>query len=103
MEEVVRQSPFVELAFVADMNGNVVASSANPEWVAEGTDATAVTAGLNAKERPWFQAVARDGRTVITPLYESLLTGERCFTVASPVRDAQRRAARGHGPRRQRP
>ena len=87
MEEVVRQSPFVELAFVADMNGNVVASSANPEWVAEGTDTSAVTAGLNAKERPWFQAVARDGRTVITALYESLLTGQRCFTVASPVRD----------------
>ena len=90
MEEVVRQSPFVELAFVADMNGNVVASSANPEWVPEGTETSTVTAGLNAKERPWFQAVARDGRTVITPLYESLLTGERCFTVASPVRD-------GHG------
>jgi len=89
MEEVVRQSPFVELAFVADMNGNVVASSANPEWVAEGTDTSAVTAGLNAKERPWFQAVARDGRTVITSLYESLLTGQRCFTVASPVRDAR--------------
>lgn len=87
MEEVVRQSPFVELAFVADINGNVVASSANPEWVAEGTDTSAVTAGLNAKERPWFQAVARDGRTVITALYESLLTGQRCFTVASPVRD----------------
>ncbi len=88
MEEVVRQSPFVELAFVADMNGNVVASSANPEWVAVGTDTSAVTTGLNAKERPWFQAVARDGRTVITSLYESLLTGQRCFTVASPVRDA---------------
>ncbi len=89
MEDVVRQSPFVELAFVADMNGNVVASSANPEWVAEGTETTSVTAGLNAKERPWFQAVARDGRSVITPLYQSLLTGERCFTVAAPVRDAR--------------
>jgi methyl-accepting chemotaxis protein len=89
MEEVVRQSPFVELAFIADTDGNVVASSANPEWVAEGTDTTAVTAGLNAKERPWFQAVARDGRTVITPLYESLLTGQRCFTVAAPVRDTR--------------
>ncbi len=87
MEEVVRQSPFVELAFVADVHGNVVASSANPEWVAEGTDTSAITAGLNAKERPWFQAVVRDGRTVITALYESLLTGQRCFTVASPVRD----------------
>ena len=33
LEEMVRQSPFVELAYVADMNGNVVTSAANPEWV----------------------------------------------------------------------
>jgi methyl-accepting chemotaxis protein len=88
LEESVRQSPFVELVYVADMNGNVVISAANPEWVGSGTQSSAVTAGVNAKDRPWFQAVLRDRRTVITPLYESLLTGERCFTVASPVRQA---------------
>ena len=88
IEEIVRQNPFVELAYVADMNGNVVTSAANPEWVGSDSRASAVTAGINAKDRPWFQAVVRDGRSVITPLYESLLTGERCFTVASPVRQA---------------
>ena len=96
LEEVVRQSPFVELAFVADVHGNMVASSANPEWVRRGHRAPAtVTVGLNAKDRPWFQAVARDRRTMITPLYDSLLTGERCFTVAAPVRDASGALARG--------
>ena len=88
LEEIVRQSPFVELAYVADMNGNVVASVASPEWMTADSRKSAVTAGINAKDRPWFQAVMRDGRTVITPLYESLLTGERCFTVVSPVRQA---------------
>ncbi|MBZ5589121.1 MAG: hypothetical protein LAO05_11220 [Acidobacteriia bacterium] len=88
IEETVRHSPFVELVYVADMNGNVVVSAANPEWVGSDSQSSAVTAGVNAKDRPWFQAVLRDGRTVITPLYESLLTGERCFTVASPVRQA---------------
>ncbi len=86
VEEIVRDSRFIELAYVADMEGNVVTSFANPEWVGAGKKASAITAGLNARERPWFQAVARDGRSVITPLYESLLTGERCFTVAAPVR-----------------
>ncbi len=84
MEDVVRQSPFVELAYVADTKGNVVASCANPDWVGAGRP-TLFSAGFNTRERPWFQAVLRDGRTVITPLYESLLTGERCFTVAAPV------------------
>ncbi len=88
LEESVKQSPFVELAYVADMNGNVVVSAANPEWVGAGAQPSAVTAGVNAKDRPWFQAVLRDERSVITPLYQSLLTGERCFTVASPVRQA---------------
>lgn len=88
LEESVRTSPFVELVYVADMDGNVVVSAANPEWVAADSQPSAVTAGVNAKDRPWFQAVLRDRRTVITPLYESLLTGERCFTVASPVRQA---------------
>ena len=86
LEEIVRQGPFVELAYVADMDGNVVASAANPEWVAADSQSSSVAAGINAKDRPWFQAVVRDGRSVITPLYESLLTGERCFTVATPVR-----------------
>ncbi len=86
VEEIVRESPFIELAYVADTDGNVVTSFANPEWVGTGEQVAAITAGLNARERPWFQAVTRDGRSVITPLYESLLTGERCFTVAAPIR-----------------
>ena len=88
LEEIVRQSPFVELAYVADMNGNLVSLAANPHWMSADSGNPGITAGINAKDRPWFQAVLRDGRSVITPLYDSLLTGEQCFTVASPARDA---------------
>jgi hypothetical protein len=31
--------------------------------------------------------VARDGRPVVTTAYDSLLTGDTCFTVAAAVHD----------------
>ena len=45
----------------------------------------AVSVGSGYAERPWFLAVRREERTAITPLYESLLTGDPCFTIASAV------------------
>jgi hypothetical protein len=48
-----------------------------------------VGVGQAYADRPWFQAVSREGRPVVTSLYDSLLTGERCFTVAGAVRDRE--------------
>jgi len=44
-----------------------------------------VAVGQAYVDRPWFQAVSRDGRTALTPLYSSLLTGDDCFTIAAAV------------------
>ena len=38
-------------------------------------------------DRPWFQSLARDEKTALTPLYQSLLTGDQCFTIAAAVVD----------------
>jgi hypothetical protein len=43
--------------------------------------------GESFADRPWYRAVARDGRPVVTTVYDSLLTGDTCFTVAAAVRD----------------
>ncbi|MFH1177181.1 MAG: methyl-accepting chemotaxis protein [Acidobacteriota bacterium] len=80
-------SPFVELAYVVDGAGNMQGFATQREGGAREVSAS-VTIGANFSERPWFQAVMRDHHTILTPLYDSLLTGERCFTVACPVRDA---------------
>jgi hypothetical protein len=47
-----------------------------------------VAVGASFADRPWFQAVSREGSAILTSLYDSLLTGEKCFTVATPIRDA---------------
>ena len=92
LADLVAAHPFVEVAYLADARGTMAAFSINREW-AGGRPSTHVTIGMNLQDRPWFQSVARDERPILTPLYDSILTGERCFTVAAPVRDQQGRFA----------
>lgn len=86
--QALKEHRFLEMAFVTDAEGNLVAFTPHPE-LRLSPDKLPITIGQNLAERPWFQAVMRDRRTTLTPVYTSLLTGQRCFTVATPVWDAQ--------------
>lgn len=88
LAELVSQHPFVEVAFLADGAGTMIAFSSNREWTG-GRTATHVSVGMALADRPWFATVVREGRPILTPMYDSLLTGDRCFTVAAPVRDTR--------------
>ena len=59
----------------------------NQELVGDQQLPGTVGVGQVYTDRPWFQAVARDERSAVTPLYESLLPGDQCFTIAGAVRD----------------
>ena len=84
LAELVRAHPWIELAYLVDGQGTMIAFASAA--AAEGTPHDAsVTLGTSYADRPWFKAVQRDRRTVLTPLYESLLTGQPCFTIAVPV------------------
>jgi len=88
--QTLKEHRFLESAFLTDPEGNLAAFTVNPELrLPEGGLPVAI--GQNLAERPWFQAVMRDQRTTLTPVYTSLLTGQRCFTVAAPVWDSQGR------------
>lgn len=86
LAELVARHPFVEVAFLADSRGVMAAFSVNREWTG-GRAASHVTVGMNLQDRPWFQTVVREQRAILTPLYDSILTGDRCFSVAAPVSD----------------
>ncbi len=81
LAEFLREHAFVELAYVVDGRGLMVSAVAGQDH----DSSSPLAAGTSFGERPWFQAVIRDEHTIITPLYDSLLSGERCFTVATPV------------------
>jgi methyl-accepting chemotaxis protein len=85
LHQVVAESAWVELAYMVDGDGGQLAYAVNRELVGEAELPPSLAAGEGIAERPWYRAVMRERRTVITPLYESLLSAQRCFTVATPV------------------
>jgi methyl-accepting chemotaxis protein len=87
LADVVRDFPYIELAYLVDTSGTMVAFEVNGKVVEDHRVKGTVTVGQAYADRPWFQAVSRDQRTAVTPTYVSLLTDDRCFTIAAAVRD----------------
>ena len=85
LRELLDQSPYVEFAFLADETGTMVACAASAELSHDGAPPGGVEIGKNYADRPWFKTVQQTQSATITPLYQSLLTREQCFSVAAPV------------------
>jgi methyl-accepting chemotaxis protein len=88
LEEIVKRNPFLEVAFLTDDHGALVSIAVNREATGGREGPGGVAVGANLADRPWFQSAARDRHSILTPLYDSLLTGQKCFTVAAPIVDA---------------
>ncbi len=84
LAELVRSHPWIELAYLVDGHGTMVALASSAEAAGSSREAS-ITPGTSCADRPWFKSVQRDRRTILTPLYESMLTGGPCFTIAVPV------------------
>lgn len=87
LADIVEGHPFIEIVYLVDKAGTMVAYEINREVVVDRQVRSGVAVGQAYADRPWFQAVSRDLRTAVTPPYVSLLTNERCFTIAAAVRD----------------
>jgi methyl-accepting chemotaxis protein len=85
LDDLLEACPYLELVYLVDQRGTMVSFVVNHEMVDSATVPDAVAVGRSYDDRPWFQAVARERRAVVTPLYDSLLTGEKCFTIATAV------------------
>ena len=86
LSELLADNGFVELAYVMDSSGSQLAITVNEQVAGDRELPQKIKNGEGLTERPWFRGVMREGRTIITPVYESLLSGEPCFTVAAPVK-----------------
>jgi methyl-accepting chemotaxis protein len=93
LAQLIAASPFVELVYVVDAQGTMAAIAISPEWAAGHDAPNGVTVGANFGDRPWFQTTLRERRIILTPLYDSLLTGDKCFTVGAPILDAAGKVA----------
>jgi methyl-accepting chemotaxis protein len=88
LEDLLEDCPYLELAYLVDLAGSMISFATNRELVGDREHPGGAAVGQNYADRPWFQALSRDGRAAVTPIYESLLTDDPCFTIAIAVRDA---------------
>jgi methyl-accepting chemotaxis protein len=85
LEDLVSRQGFVECLYFYDGREGQVALVVNRHLVGEKDVPAAVKSGEGFGERPWYKAAVREGRTVLTPLFNSLLTGAPIFTAAAPI------------------
>jgi methyl-accepting chemotaxis protein len=88
LEDLLEECPYLELAYLVDCGGSMISFAANRELIGDREHPGGAAVGQNYADRPWFQALSRDGRAAVTPIYDSLLTDDPCFTIAIAVRDA---------------
>jgi methyl-accepting chemotaxis protein len=88
LDELLDECSFVELVYLVDLSGSMISFVANRELVEDRELPGSIAVGQSYADRPWFQAVAREERSAVTPIYDSLLTGDPCFTIAVAVHDA---------------
>jgi methyl-accepting chemotaxis protein len=93
LRDLLSRSPYVEFCYLVDADGTLVACTTSPEWSHDERLPEGVEVGKNYSDRPWFKTVQQTRSPTITPLYESLLTSQQCFTVAAPVLTADGRQA----------
>jgi hypothetical protein len=89
LDELLRESPFVELAYTADIEGKVRTAGYSLGLLDERQRKLAVEGlrEMDGRQRPWFKAVSRGWRTVVVPPYQSIQQSAACFTVCTPLRD----------------
>jgi methyl-accepting chemotaxis protein len=88
LDDLLEECPYLELVYLVDLSGSMISFVVNRQVVGDREHPGSTVVGQNYSDRPWFQAVARDRRSVVTPIYDSLLTGDPCFTIAVAVRSA---------------
>ena len=87
IEELAQERPFVECLYFIDGRDGHTALAVNRRLLGDREVPAAVRAGEGFTDRPWYRAATEAGRTIITPLFDSLLTGAPIFTAATPLHD----------------
>ncbi len=83
--ELVEQRAYVECLYFYDGRAQQVALTVNRHLIGERDVPIGVKAGEGFADRPWYRAAVHEGRTVLTPLFDSLISSQPIFTAATPI------------------
>ncbi|MFH1057144.1 MAG: methyl-accepting chemotaxis protein [Pseudomonadota bacterium] len=89
MRQVAGRHSFFELLYVTDAQGRQVTDNISNGRFQASYGSTGF--GQNWAGRPWFQGAMEAQDTYISGLYRSVATDNFCFTIATPLWDAQDR------------
>ena len=89
MQKLVDEEPFIQFAYVTDLNGNQ--TTRHITQVYERAKFESFDFGSNFSDREWFIEPLKSGKPHVMNFYISKITGKLCITVSAPVRDASER------------
>jgi methyl-accepting chemotaxis protein len=85
LADLVSRHPYVECLYFYDGKNEQNALVANRQLLGDREVPLAVFQGEGFASRPWYTAAVAEGQTILTPVFDSLLSGRPIFTAASPV------------------
>jgi methyl-accepting chemotaxis protein len=85
LEDLVHRQGFVECLYFYDGRRGQTALVVNRQIVGDRDVPGTVRTGEGFAERPWYKAAVKEGHTILTPLFNSLLSGGPIFTAATPI------------------
>ncbi len=85
MKKLVREHPFIQLAYVINLDGVKITKSITQ--VVDKAKYEHFGVDEDFSDRPWFIEPLKDGKIHITDFYTSKITGALCITASAPIRD----------------
>ena len=85
LEDLVHRQGFVECLYFYDGRGGQTALVVNRQIVGNLEVPGSARTGEGFSERPWYKAAVREGSTILTPLFNSIVSGQPIFTAATPI------------------
>lgn len=85
MKKLVREHPFIQLAYVINLDGVKITKSITQ--VVDKAKYEHFGVGEDFSDRSWFIEPLKDGKIHVTDFYTSKITGALCITASAPIRN----------------
>ena len=87
LEELVAENPFIQFAYITNIEGKKITK--NITQVVDRAKYAQFGLHEDFSNRDWFIGPIQDGKTHVTDIRSSMITGKLIITVSAPIRDAQ--------------
>ncbi len=85
MKKLVREHPFIQLAYVINLDGVKITKSITQ--IVDKSKYEHFGVGEDFSDREWFVQPLKDGKIHVTDFYTSKITGALCITASAPIRN----------------